>query len=207
MKKIILLLFIPSFIVSCRKDVAIPEGKDFVGTVTQVGPFIPLTVGSFWVYDYFILDTGGIETYNGRDTMRIIKDSIINGKTYAVFKGSYEQKCNNCVSLRRDSLDYLVDEKGIVYFSENNFKDTLANFSSNGFVLYYKMTHKDSIISVPAGIFSTYDYERVAYFNSDIPRHCHYFYSNGIGIVKSQWRYYGPPNYSVAKLVNYYISP
>ncbi len=209
MRKVLFLLFIVSIISSCRKDVAIPEGNDFEGTATPVVPFVPLTVGSFWVYDYYLLDTNGIETYMNSDTMRIIKDSIINGHAYSVFKGSYERKCTNCISLRRDSLGYLVNENGFIYFSATNFSDTLENFSDSTQLFYFKMTHKDSLISVPAGVFPVYDYERILHYYLDLrpPQRCHYFYSYGVGIVKTQWKYYAPPNYNAAKLVNYYIAP
>ncbi|MBI3502655.1 MAG: hypothetical protein HY063_12765 [Bacteroidetes bacterium] len=201
--------FIVILFFSCAKDVAIPKGKDFGGTVMPVVPFVPLTAGSFWIYDYYHLDTNKIETYINRDTIRIIKDSIINGKTYAVFHGSCEYKCSNCMTLRRDSSGYLVNEKGFVYFSATNFADTLENLSDSTGLFFFKMTHKDSAISVPAGAFQTYDYERILhyYWDSRPPQHCHYFYANGVGIVKSQWKYYNSSNYWLAKLVNYYIAP
>ena len=194
---------------SCSKDAAIPEGKDFGGTVTPVGPFVPLTVGSFWIYDYFLQDTNGVETYLDRDTMSIINDTILNGKTYAVFDGSYEYKCNNYTSFRRDSLGYLIDTTGWIYFSSTNFTDTLENLSDSTRFFFYKMTHKDSIVSVPAGVFQTFDYERILHYYLDIrpTQHCHNFYSNGVGIIKTQWKYYIAYSYNVAKPVNYYIAP
>ena len=210
MKKIIFVFFLSISIFSCRKDTAVPEAVNNGGTVTPVVPFVPLTVGSFWVYDFYTIDTLGNDTYNNSDTVKIIKDSIINGNIFAVFKGSYEQKCDNCFEFRRDSSGYLLDERSFILFSATNFTDTLEKlmFGSNGWI-FFKMNHKDSIISVPAGNLPTYEYERVLYDPIFSPKaqHCSTFYSYGIGVIKTHWKYSSPPNYYDSRLVSYYIAP
>ncbi len=211
MRKTPFFLLISLILFSCQKDVAIPESHGHGGTVTPVVPFIPLTIGSFWVYNYYQVDTNGSESYMNTDTVIIIKDSIINEKKYAVFKGSYEQKCNYCFEFKRDSSGYLVDEMGLIRFSTTNFTDTLEKFILDpyGGILYYKMNHKDSTISVPAGHFITSECERVEYipFSSPKAQHSGAFFSYGVGIVKNRLKYFGPPNYYDSKLVSYYIAP
>ena len=211
MKKAIFFLFISVFIFSCRKDKAIPEGIDNGGTVTQVGPDYVTTVGSFWVYDIYKVDSSGNETFfSGNDTVRIIKDSIINGNQYAVYKGHYEGSSNQ-VFLRRDSFGYFVDEKGEIFCSFSNFTDTFYTYSNPPYsYIIFKMAHKDSIISAPVGTFTASKFEISQYFNpnswADYPLRIGTYYSKGNGVVKH--RTHAPPSgYMDSKLVSYYIAP
>ena len=211
MRKTAFLLLISIILFSCRKDAAVPEAVNNGGTGTSVVPFVPLTVGSFWVYQYLIIDTLGNETITNVDTMRITKDSIINGKSYAFIKGSYQIYCPMCYSFRRDSSGYLVCERGTIFFSSTNFKDTLHVFNSPGIFVYYKMTHKDSSVTVPSGIFPTSDYQGSYYFPPsypyDNPRQDGTLYSYGVGIVKN-YDFYGYSKYTIeSRLVSYYIAP
>lgn len=214
MKQLFFFSFIYLLIYSCSKDVAIPKK----GNTTPVSnaSFVPLTVGSFWVYNYYYVDTLGNETFDNTDTVRIIQDSIINGKTYAMFEGLYYVYNSNNTNyyFRRDSLSYLVNENGGIYFSSTNFTDTLQTYlSPNGFHGFSKMNHKDSIINVPAGSFKTYDLEITSYMPASYsgpiksPRYFGTFYSKGIGIIKNRTAYSQSPNYIDSKLVSYYIAP
>lgn len=214
MKKIFFSFFFILALSSCRKDVTIPEGKDFDGTVTPNVPFVPLTVGSFWVYNYYYTDTLGNETFWNTDTVQIIKDSIINGKTYVMFRGHYAfYNPNNVQYFRRDSSGYLVDNDGDIYFCYTNFIDTLATYADTitGCFMFAKMAHKDSLISVPAGTFVASKYEITEIYPSSWPwqkiRNGGQYYSSGVGIIKSRTHYSGSPSYIDSKLVNYYIAP
>lgn len=208
---LLLSLFIAS-IISCRKDAAIPEGVVYNGNVTSNNPMYPLKTGTFWVYDFYKIDTAGVESYlAGNDTVKIIKDSIVNGNKYAVFKGSYEGFSNN-IFFRRDSSGYLVDEAGGIYCSFTNFTDTFyTNLGGPNWInIFIKMSHKDSIITVPAGTFVTSMLDIIQYFPSTFPyghpAHIGPFYSKGVGVIK--YRTHGPlPDYLESRLVNYYIAP
>ena len=210
MKKIAFLLLIPIFIFSCKKDAAVPQEMNNGGTENPTKAPYVLTVGSFWVYDIYAVDSSENETLLlTKDTVSIIKDSIINGRKYATYKGDYEW-ISNGLFFRRDSSGYHIDEKGEIYCSFTNFTDTFRIYGAPNSFIVFKMAHKDSTISVPAGTFISSKFEISQYFNpntwADYPLRLGTYYSKSIGVIKH--RTHAPPSsYSDSKLVSYYIAP
>jgi hypothetical protein len=79
---------------------------------------VPLTLGSFWVYEHFAVDTAnGINASTGvKDSIVIHSDTIINGKNYVVRKGIAPFQGVNTwglIDIVRDSSGYLVNDKGL----------------------------------------------------------------------------------------------
>ena len=72
-----LLLALPMLFVSCGSDDSSDAPADNDVSVTD---FLPLTTGSYWVYDT------NSSTQSGRDSLYIANDTIIGGNTYDKFK-------------------------------------------------------------------------------------------------------------------------
>jgi hypothetical protein len=124
--------------------------------------YMPLAVGNYWVYQNYRVDSLGNERLiNQIDSVVITKDTIVNNKKYYVFEGSKYQMV--FPRLVRDSLGYLVSNKGEVLLSSTNYSDTISTkkylgIIENGKEVIFGMlkTRMDSTlktISVPAGKF------------------------------------------------------
>jgi len=112
-------------LISCKK-----ENND-VGTYpsTLKLEHMPLAVGNYWVYEYYYVDTAlGIDKkLSSRDSIVVTNDTVINGKVYFVRRGAtYTTVASNFLlkDIVRDSSGFLVNEKGVILFAENNFVDT-----------------------------------------------------------------------------------
>jgi hypothetical protein len=177
---------------SCNKD----EMETNEGYVSPPS-YMPLTIGSYWVYDIYRIDSLGNEVKLQRvDSLTIKGDTLINNQFYFVYGGAnypfpyYEYYL-------RDSLGYLVDNSGHIHFSTTNFTDTLYSnweIKPNGDTLNHRfsmMGTTEKNINVPAGSFTTLDY-RSTFENFDLPLTDperiivnHVYKSEGIGTVLS----------------------
>lgn len=115
------------------------------------------------------------------------------------------------VGYLRDSSNYMVDQHGNIYMSEDNFTDTLRIDSANGFLYmgYLKMIAKDSIISVPAGDFITRT-ARVSIvpenLNDPHPvRYTYDVYAKNVGRIKYHTFFYNSDKHFESRLVRYHI--
>lgn len=205
--KICFVIISCAFLFSCTKD----KG-DILVNAPVINPlinFFPLTVGNYWVYEIFTIDTNNNETLTGTDSVYVSKDTIINENIYYKIIGSLF--CSACISYRRDSVGYIVDSYGKKWFSWTNFTDTLQIYSIPGYsITFFKMAHKDSSVSLPIGIFNTYDVEKITYFNNPSyswgnPRYAHNFYAQKIGLIKEREYYDNSPEYIERRLIRYYI--
>lgn len=204
-------LLIISCLTSCKKEETNqPDNNTSQQSTTN---FMPLSVGNYWVYDWYKVDSNGVESYyNERDSLYISKDTIINGNTYykqeGTFSGMYET-----AQFLRDSNDYLVNSDGEILFSATNFTDIL-NTDTFEYYCYidYQMAHKDSLVTVPAGTFTTYNCMGTIY-NLDSAyqaqwgtQYMHNIYADSIGLVLEQTHYYNMPYNKLQKrLVKYYL--
>lgn len=193
---------------SCKKD------KDATPTPVPSSPtattnYFPLSVGSYWIYDTYNLDTNGVETYVSTDSCYISNDTVIGGNTYSVFHASLLFPTSTYY--RRDSSGYLVDQVGKIYFSNTNFTDTLRYDSLPGYFSGFgKMISPSTSVSVPAGTFSVYDFMQTTTILTsgyiwENPRITHHYYADGVGIVNETLTFVGSPGYIGRKLVRYNI--
>lgn len=210
MKKFFLFISLTSVaFVSCKKDKdAEPEAPVTATTPTSGMPF---TTGSYWIYEKINIDTNGVETSAGGalDSVYISNDSVINGKTYSVFVGSYVNPAS--LNFRRDSLGYIVDESGRIQYASTNFTDTLSTFTVPGYYdAYYMMNQPASPLTVPAGTFNVKDFRGTVTatysgYTGTNPRYIHYYYSDGVGQVKQVQFFVNAQDYIGWRLVRYYI--
>jgi len=159
MKNLLFFIAIAS-IISCKNENPSPPLP-----ASEKLNHMPLTVGSYWVYEHFAVDTtNGINASTGRkDSIVIYSDTLINNKKYVVRMGIAPfLGINNwgLIDILRDSLGYLVDESGVVLFAENNFVDTFNVWSlvlGNNDTLaniFYNMEHYLDDIQTPSGIYT-----------------------------------------------------
>ena len=209
MKNVFLLGIIATiFITSCKKE----------KSVTSSINYTPLTIGNYWVYKNYSIDTLGNETIlSGIDSVVIDRDTIIRGKAYLVFEGTnYPIQARwGIVSILRDSLDYLVNEKGEILFSKNNLSDILHEEIRLGntdtlYTLRYQMENVNGSISVPAGTFNdVLNYKGTLYtYNSILvnnPRYLNNYYVPDVGRIVSTWYYLSSPTIFEKRLVNYNV--
>jgi hypothetical protein len=116
-----------------------------------------MAVGNFWIYQQYSIDLNGNSSQtNLFDSTVISKDTLINSRLYFKFD-NYEYLSNSVHNNKyliasyfyRDSSKNLINPKGEIFFSENNFTDTLYKKTEimQGDTIYWmtcKMEETDS---------------------------------------------------------------
>ncbi len=191
---------------SCKKD---PDTTPIQpGTPPPTGYTIPLTTGSYWIYERFNLDTNGVETVIAVDSSYISGDTIIGENTFSIFVGTVIDPAG--IYFRRDSLGCLVDQSGIVRFSKTNFTDTLWSGTTPGYYSFnYKMV-PEVLVPTPSGSLNACDFLGTIQMLSPTypwgtPRYVHSYFSDGIGLIRETTFFVSSPNYIGRKLLRYHI--
>jgi len=218
MKKALSVFFICCLVLSCSKKDEVVEP-----TPSNVD-FTPMSVGNYWVYGNFRIDTLGNENQLPRiDSVSITGKEIIRSKTYYVFKGSYYFTSageNSILWKLRDSSGYLVDTNGRIQFAHNNFSDSLdvyclVNPRQNDTVYCHAYQLQKSVypITVPAGTFNALNYQRLitlyghyARPNVPNPREWDTFYANGVGRILETTFYASQPGHNEIRLLRYRVN-
>ena len=212
----ILIIAVSLLIVSsCRK-------KDDGATAS----YYPLTPGNYWVYQTFRLDSNYniIEPASVIDSAYVEKDTTISGKVFHKYIGPNERGSGDYVTrYLRDSLGYLKDNRGNLYFTSRDFNTTfyrqyLVDLDHNISMLdtpclvERKMGERDKMVMVPAGTFRTSSYQEIyfmdPYFASFAPvvRTLHTRYAAGIGMVAQTLPFYiNNPSYTERRLIRYRV--
>jgi hypothetical protein len=206
MKKAIAALILLVAFQSCKDDNELPtSSSSSINLVT--------TSGSYWVYDWFEIDSNGVETKKGmRDSIFISGDTLINSKTYIKYDGVQFDKFNN--RLLRDSAGFIVNQNGLVLWGTT--VSQLSEHSTVDFTVTSKMTSLNESISVPAGTFNTVLKTNTACYDDGRPfTKCSQcwdsksYYKPGLGVIAAQTAYIGTINneckYLEKRLVEYNI--
>jgi hypothetical protein len=207
-RSMLFILAIPALVFfSCKK-------KNNENSTISAPDFIKLKIGNYWVYNYYKVDTNGVETNLGQtDSSYIEKDTVINGRTFLIecvhtyFDGLRR-------SILRDSSGYLLrripDGSSVIDFARDNFTDILFSDSIETFIFRQEMmTGKDSTVSVPAGSFITRSLRIVdapldpTYPWGDRTLYC--IYGKEAGLIKYTMCYWDSPDYIEARLVRYHV--
>ena len=206
----ILILFL---LFSCNKD-----DDDFEPLICtpNIPQFYNLNVDSYWVYQWYEIDTSGVEQLysDNLDTIRNIKDTIINGEQY-VFQSGVFLGVSITEQFLRDSSGYLVDEKGDILFSSNNFTDvlridTLSTQNTILMISQHQMESPDLInLTTPAGTFPCLNFQST--YQSVAPnypweiRTSDSYFSEGIGQIQSSVFFVNSLNTLERRLVAYQL--
>ncbi|MEI7661224.1 MAG: hypothetical protein WCK34_03455 [Bacteroidota bacterium] len=204
-----LILIIPS----CKKD------KNTGSSDSAYPNYALFKAGSYWVYQEFTVDSAGNSTsLNFYDSCYVMKDTVINNKTYACSyrQGPYSSGGN--YSIVRDSLHYLVTPAGKIVFSSQDFQTIFSSEYSTSYHndtmchIVTKMADPNFIVNTPAGTFATINSQAVYYMypgyaNGGKIRFVNKRYAENIGIVEETllfWVY--APNRLERRLVRYHVN-
>jgi len=207
---IALSILISVIISSCKKESS---------TQNTYPNFSQLSVGNYWIYERYHIDSSGNATALGIfDSCYVDKDTLINSIRYFMVVRPEVPGSIYSDKFVRDSLHYLVNDLGQILFSSQNFTDTFYNY----FLLagpmdticnvFVKMAEKNHTVSVPAGQFQTTSFKQTfkiyprwaAQGNS---RRIDTRYAENIGIVSETFPFYlTNPNYIQRRLVRYKLN-
>lgn len=216
MKNIVLLATMVAIVFfACKKDE--PQNIDDTPVPEPKVSMMPLKEGNYWVYQRYSVDTNGISTTNGQtDSLYISGKEIIHGDTFYVIKGSsaflFPPDGQNVYL--RDSVGYLVDQNGSIYYSETNYTDTFSIITDSiaQITRYEYMTYKDSMVTVPAGSYSQTGtlLTTVSFWNPNYPwestRDAYYSFAKNVGLIKRRAFYSAQPTYFEFQLLRYHVS-
>jgi hypothetical protein len=214
MKKILALGTFIIFAASCKKKeitttpVTIPPPAEYVYVTTP---------GSYWIYDWYQVDSLGNETMmNWKDTVRIEGDTTIDSKIYQVLKktgtGFLEVP-----SFQRDSLGWIVGTAGIIYSYVGS--PMLLGSSTDGYYDYVGHIGEDQDINTNFGIMhAASTYLSVSKTDGSPLNNCgdyivdyYKHYVSGIGLMQQEIEYFSLQESMCskkrAKLRSYYIAP
>src|ERR1035437_875558 len=147
-------------ITSCKKDTAITAPITAKNNSTSSTSYISLTVGNYWVYNVYQLDSAGTETFmNKTDSLYIQKDSIIGTKTYYYFKQSNDSTIG--ASVIPLANNWVIDSSGFIlslyhykFLDPIHLNDTIQKDTMTWGVVLYIVPLSFTNASVPAGLFS-----------------------------------------------------
>jgi len=198
---------------SCKKEDD-PEIPITPPVVTNAYSF-PMTDGSYWVYQQERTDSDGVVVQAGAiDSLYVEGDTVIGATTYKKIRtitssGSQFFPAQG-LAICRDSAGYMVGPLGS-YIDFYNFTDTLNYHDYSGMInAWYFMRHRDSSVTVPAGTFTTIDYEGHLYATDpNYPwstlRHTHQVFADGVGKIVDILYFYSSPDYIQRRLIRYHI--
>lgn len=198
------------FIASCKDD-------NSPGPV-QYDNYTQLKVGNYWIYQIFDIDSLGYgPPLNKYDSCYISKDTLVNGYTYFYLTHGSPLTLGNDIYNKwlRDSLHYLVDIAGNIYFSSEDFDNVLytqaaTNETDTIFTQERKMTDKDATTNTPAGSFITSNCRTIfTIYTAGLPQEkkfSHRRYARNIGIVPETLPFYASSiRYEERRLLRYHL--
>jgi hypothetical protein len=181
----------------------------------------PNTIGSFWVYEWYEIRTDSPEEQLNRiDTITVIGDTLINGKEYKIYQGSYFGTNDIRTNYQRDSNGYIIDTSGHVIYSYVNFEDILRTDTTYMNLKFDLKMKSNQIESTPTGVHTTI--EAIKTYSDRDGGHAtncgdstftnSIWYSSGIGKIKERTGYFVAfkncsGRHLEARLIDYYIAP
>lgn len=213
MKKTLAFTILSLFILSCKKDKLEPTPPP-VNSYTHVN-----TVGSYWVYDWYDVDSTGNETLwatGWKDTIRIVEDTTINGKVFQHYQG---KQLNQFIEyFQRDSSGYVINADGSIAYSYMGAPMALSS-SSDGYMKLKSFIGGIQTINTAFGskqANTTYleaSMEDGSPMNScgDLTVRFYNYYVSGLGCAGTETAYLGQLQSQCikkrSKLSAYYIAP
>ncbi len=186
--------------------------------------YFPCKAGNYWIYELFHFEQHGDTTSMHQfDSVYVIKDTIIRGNQYWKIHSHEFVRNWDYDTFIRDSLHYIIDEKGRIFFSSEDYStvfseyfvmdpapfstDTICRVSS-------KMNDKDFLCRTAAGSFVTSNMQQnVRLFPKYIkqgvndPRYMNKRYAKNIGVVQETEPYFVSAPYGTEKrLVRYKLN-
>ncbi len=192
--------------------------KDDKGSApqTQIDPteYYPMTTGSYWVYEHFLIDSNGVSNTHAHDSIFVAGDTTINGKVYRHLDS--ETNFPLGVGFFRDSSGYLVNTTGHIVFAPNDFSDTLSPFVEminpvdTLFSGYIHMRQQPVEKTVPAGTFEVLVKEEnflIKQGNANSKLQMLETRARQVGLISAQTAYINAPYIIEIRLLRYHIAP
>ncbi|MDZ4664945.1 MAG: hypothetical protein SGJ15_08735 [Bacteroidota bacterium] len=180
--------------ISCKKKKQAPVVNNYYSTSTtpaQQKISLPITNGSYWVYDMDYIDMNtSSRTFLGRDSFVVENDVQVNNKMYKQIK-KYSVIGNNPTiegsieGLYRDSSGFNVTPNG-TFFDQSDFtKTTISNFVGGS--IETKLLHSGKIYTTYMPFDNTINlsskYQAVT--GNTGARYMNNYYCNKIGLVQA----------------------
>ncbi len=214
MKNLFIVIGIFTLLSNCEN-----QNEQIVEDSVNVEDYFPMEIGNTWVYEHFRIDMYGNTTRLPLiDSIVTTKDTVIGGENYFVFEGTdYFRKGTewSIIGIFKDSANCIVNHKGKIIFSLDNFSDTLhnavlTNDQEQYAEIIYQMKVPDKQIRVPAGNFKALNYQgkfiaENNYIPSSIqnPRFLNNYYAKGVGLISKNYFYFTGENMFQVKLSKY----
>jgi hypothetical protein len=182
MKQLLFVSVLAMLFFSCSKQETQTPASNSSGYA--ISNYSKLTVGNYWIYQIYNVDTLGNATPAGTDSCYIKNDSIVNRNTYAVV---YNYPLQTGISLLRDSADFLIDQHGNIRFAYGYFNTVLYSNDTISYTysISYNVPSSQATVVVPLGTFACYDYKGTyTYITTGKVRYAHNYYAFNIGLVE-----------------------
>ena len=201
-------------IAACKKD----ESNDPTPP-TPTANYTQLKVGNYWIYERIKTDLFGNVTFLGTiDSCYVMADSTINGNTYHKYIAPGYPTLADSIYFLRDSSSCLVSASGEILFSFNNFSTTFEDYYSFVNVtdtlchITTYMTDKDSVITVPAGNFTTSNFQKQyimypPYNTAGTYRYINNRFADGVGLIKQTLPFFASsPDITEKVLIRHHVN-
>jgi hypothetical protein len=191
MKRNIFFVFMVIFAFSaCKKET---KSNPELPPQESVLDYYPLAVGNYWLYEVSSCDSSWEDCTSMRvDSNYVSKDTLMNGHTY--FKLEGRKMTGSAPSFIRDSLDYIVDNRGNILFSNKDFatkfhEEYVISQTDTIYHWFYKMDSTPFVVTVPLGEFICLD-NKLSFFrineNFQHEFNAHSAYAKNVGPVHKQ---------------------
>lgn len=216
MRRLVVVFFLAAALISCKKEKTDPIDNN---PETDQTDYFPLSIGNYWIYQHFEIDSLNHETEKQVfDSIAITADTIYRNNKYYVLEGTnypFNGGQWGFIEMLRDSSGYIVNQNGIIKFTDDNFVDTLAFKTEvhNGdtlYTLFYKMEKPSDNIEVPLGSFNVLNYRGTLNSSMEIqgsqnPRYLNTFYADSVGKILETYFFLHSPLTNEKRLVRYHI--
>lgn len=192
------------------------EKKEEPTPVPQL-TYMPLEIGNYWVYENIWVQQDGTDTPDEKlDSIVVARDTLLRGEKYFVLEGLRIGTTSEwgVISILRDSLSYLVNEKGEILFAENHFGEVLRR--------HYEIYNNDTLaimesvmqeipvsVALPGGNFEALNFEITVtspWFDSeDDAVVLKNLYAKDVGRVFHELLFLGSLNRLEKRLVRYHV--
>ena len=185
--------------------------SDEVTPSTSILDFVNIEVGNYWIYEWYEIEPDGTtSSFNTRDSLIIVGDTLISGKRFFIRSGTLLGG-DRTELLLFDSLNsiFTYPAKEMLFTLDDTIEETKNYGPKEDPVASgkYSLSDEVSSITVPAGEFECLnyqglieplqqDYEYGTRINSNL-------YSHGVGLVLMKTQFYSSPNDLEMRLVSF----
>ncbi len=171
-------------------------------TPTSYPDYMVLKPGNYWVYQTYEVygADSAFPIIAAPDSFYVEKDSVIGINTYHKLVKNLQS--GQQIYFLRDSLSYTVTNYGAILFSSQDFTTVFRTIPyinppagvPDTILLTYQMGFRDSLTTVPIGVFPTCTFRQIYHFIPAIPMgEYDYKYARNIGLISQTNSIYSFP--------------